>query len=124
MIEAWQLKGPAVRQLSNLYFGVVYFMQNIVLAFGAGMLFLRSGRAWKSIYGSIFLSATVYAFGTLLLDREIFHSSYHTSGISDAAIVAAMMFFVGIGLQEPAPAPSIRVDESVMSGSSICQGRL
>ncbi len=60
----------------------------------------------------------------LLLDREIFHSSYHTSGISDAAIVAAMMFFVGIGLQETAPAPSISVEESVMSGYSIWQGRL
>ena len=124
MIEAWQLKGPAVPQLSNLYFGVLYFMQNIVLAFGAGILFLRSGRAWKSIYGSIFLSATVYAFGTLLLDREIFHSSYHTSGISDAAIVAAMVFFLGAGLQETAPAPSPSVEGSVMSGYSIWQGRL
>jgi len=124
MIMAWQLRALAVPQLSNLYFGVLYFMQNIVLAIGAGILFFRAARAWKSIYGSIFLSAIIYAFGTPLLDLQVFHSSYHTRGISDVAIVAAMVFFVGIGLQETAPAPSISVQESVMSGYSIWQGRL
>jgi signal transduction histidine kinase len=122
MIVAWQTRLMMLPELSNFYFSILYFAENIVLASGAAILFLRSGRGWKNIYGSMFFSATLYAAGALLLDRLTLHVPNRVSVISDALIVAALLLFAGVGI-ERAAAPPAAGEEALMTNYGVWQGR-
>jgi signal transduction histidine kinase len=122
MVMAWQTSSMPLPELSDFYFSILYFAENIVLAAGAGFLFCRSGRGWKTIYGILFLSATLYAAGALIRDRLLLDASSHSGAISDAMIVAALLLFAGVGI-ERAPIPASGAEDSAMSGYSVWQGR-
>jgi signal transduction histidine kinase len=122
-IMAWQTRLVTEPELADFYFRILYFTANGVLAAAAAILFFRSGRGWKNIYGSISLSAALYAVGALLRDRPDFHVSDHAGLVSDALIVAALLIFGGVGM-ERATAAAACGEESAMSGYSVWQGRL
>ncbi|HTD23356.1 MAG TPA: ATP-binding protein [Terriglobales bacterium] len=122
MITPWQLGMISVPQLSGFYFNVLYFVENAALATGAGILFLRSARECKKIYGGIFLSATLYTFGSLFMDWHAIHRPYQAGSVPDVLIVAAMLVFAGIGL-EGAASPYRSLEESVMGVHSVWPAR-
>src|SRR5579859_28239 len=122
MIMPWRVGEGAISQLADFYFRALYLVENIALAAAAGFLFFRPVRAWKKIYGSIFLYATVYAVGSSLVDLQVFHLPY-SRNISNVPIVAAMFFFVSIGLQETA-SPLGATDEMAATDYSVWTARL
>ena len=122
MIMPWRFEEVSLPESSDFYFRVLYCVENTVLAIAAGFFFLRSARAWKKIYGSIFLYATVYAFGSSLVDFKLFHLPY-SGNITNVPVVAAMFLFMSIGLQETA-SPSGMTDEMAATCYSVWTARL
>src|SRR5581483_5203729 len=122
MVLPWRLEEILVSQLSDFYFRVLYLVENIALAAAAGVLYFRCARGWKKIYGSIFLYASVYAVGSSLVDLQVFHLPY-SRNLSNVAVVAAMFFFVSIGLQQTASPPGV-ADEMAAAVYSAWTARL
>jgi signal transduction histidine kinase len=105
MVMPWRVAEGPISGIADFYFKALYLVENVALAAAAGFLFFfRPVRAWNRIYGRFFLYAAVYAAGSSLVDLQLFHLPYSGS-IANVPVVAAMFFFVGIGLQET-PSPS------------------
>lgn len=120
MITPWRWQEFATLKLAHFYFDVLYAVENIALAVGAGVLFFRSVGAWKKIYGSIFLFAVLYAIGSA---THVFYFGRSATSINSNCTVAAMLLLVGVGLQER-PSPSRTAEDSVPARYHVWPARL
>lgn len=116
-VTPWHLGNVSIPQLSGFYFDVLYFVENAVLAVGAGALLFHSARGSRKIYGAIFLGATLYAMGALFVDWQTIHRPQPGS-ISNVLMVASMFVFAGVGLEQEV-SPYRNLEESVMGVYSI-----
>lgn len=122
VVMAWQF-GADDAARSGLYYNILYFVENIFLVAGAGLLWARTRGGWQKIYGGICLSALLYSISSFIVNQQIFRSSYYTGSLYDVPLVASMCAFIAVGLLQP-PAPVAGMEETNMAGYGAWPARL
>lgn len=117
LIAPWRLHEVADLPRSHFSYIALYSIENAVLAAWAGVVFLRSPRAWKEIYGSFFWFAIVYGVGAAVADTQILLSPVNSRSIYYVPLITAMTLLVTVGLQErrsatTAPSQLVEVGDS------------
>lgn len=77
---------------------VIYMTEKIVFLGGLAVLWTRSSRSWKILYGHLFGASLVYALSSYLANWAIGKHLYYTGSLYDIPLVASMGWFTGIGL--------------------------
>jgi signal transduction histidine kinase len=77
---------------------VIYMTEKIVFLGGLAVLWTRSSRSWKRLYGHLFGASLVYALSSYLANWAIEKHLYYTGSLYDIPLVASMAWFTGIAL--------------------------
>ncbi len=91
---------------------VSYVIENLVVAIGFGVLFLRTKGTWRTVYGHIFGSMTLYALGLLWTVVSIFHGAGYSGALTRLPMLAAFVWLGTAGILahdlsfEPEPVPN------------------
>jgi len=93
---------------------ILYLIEKIVFLGGLAMLWSRSHRSWKTIYGSWFVCTLIYSLSSYLANWAIERNVYFSGSVYDVPLAASMACVTWIGLtalqsnpvQRPAPGGS------------------
>ncbi|PYX88257.1 MAG: hypothetical protein DMG68_09055 [Acidobacteria bacterium] len=77
---------------------VIYMTEKIVFLGGLAVLWTRSSRSWKMLYGHLFGASLVYALSSYLANWAIEKHLYYTGSLYDVPLVLSMAWFTGIAL--------------------------
>lgn len=77
---------------------VIYMTEKIVFLGGLAVLWTRSSRYWKIMYGQLFGASLVYALSSYLANWAIEKHLYYTGSLYDIPLVLSMGWFTGIAL--------------------------
>ena len=122
VVIPWQYVHP-VESTYGSSFDVLYVCEQLVLALGLILVWRRSGGAWRSIYSQLFGLTLLSCVGSLMANEAIDYHIYYTGSLFDVPLVAAMAWFVRIGLfarEVPKQTPA----EDVATGHGIWKARL
>lgn len=122
VVIPWQYVHP-VESTYGTSFDVLYVCEQLVLALGLILVWRRSGGAWRSIYSQLFGLTLLSCVGSLMANEAIDYHIYYTGSLFDVPLVAAMAWFVRIGLfarEVPKQTPA----EDVATGHGIWKARL
>jgi hypothetical protein len=79
-------------------FDRMYVTANLAFVVSAGILWLQARGKWKTIYAHLFFAGALYAVASYLASYAINLNRYYTGSLYDVPLVAAMLWFAGIGL--------------------------
>src|SRR5579864_2670815 len=123
VVIPWQY----VYSLDSAYgssFDVLYACEQLVLVFSLGLVWRGSKGNWRSIYGQFFGAALLYCISSIAASEAIDFHLYYTGSLFDLPLVAAMGWFVAIGLTARRLAP-MNCDQEVPAHShGIWKARL
>ena len=77
---------------------VIYLTEKIVFLGGLAVLWTRSSRSWKILYGHLFGAGLVYGLSSYLANWAIEKHLYYTGSLYDIPLVLSMAWFIGIAL--------------------------
>lgn len=77
---------------------VIYMTEKIVFLGGLAVLWTRSSRSWKIMYGHLFGASLVYALSSYLANWAIEKHLYYTGSLYDIPLVLSMGWFTAIAL--------------------------
>ena len=92
--------------LREIRFEAFYFPENLFLIAALGVLALRAGAPWKSVYRHLLGASIVYALGSLAENLVLAQRGY-APGFLDLPCTAAGMWFVGAALRGRTLAPEL-----------------
>ena len=97
IVIPWQYVSPNVGVYGHS-FDILYACEQVVLMAGVGLVWKQSQGAWHDIYGQLFKAAFFYSVGSILACVAIDFNRYYTGSLYDVPLVAAIAWFVGVGL--------------------------
>jgi len=89
---------PGDLGIYNFSFNMADAIGNQLLAVATGIAFFRERGVWRPVYRIFFLSVTIYALASDLINVEIDLGGYYTGSLYDVPLIAAMAGFVCLGL--------------------------
>jgi len=114
IIMPWQFTEVQAIGLAGQYYSILYFIENLVMIMIATRMWTRATGPWHTIYGYILLSGLFYALCSVMINLSIHGSAllgtYYTGSLYDVPLVAAMCFFVLVGLEKPIPESAAQVE--------------
>jgi signal transduction histidine kinase len=105
----WKLVMPD-QQLFHSRDLTSYLIENIVVAAGFGLLFLRTSGSWRTVYGNLCGASTLYVVGMFAANYG--HVSQHVSGLMRLPMLASFVWLGTTGIIahgltfEPEPIPT------------------
>jgi signal transduction histidine kinase len=95
---------------------VSYVIENLVVAIGFGVLFLRTKGSWRTVYGHIFGAMALYALGLLWTAVSIFHGAAYSGALTRLPMLTSFVWLGTAGIlahdlafdPDPAPNPARR----------------
>ena len=122
IVIPWQYVYP-VEATYGTSFDVLYVCEQFALGMGLILVWRRSTGVWRGIYGQLLGLTILSCAGSLMANQAIDLHIYYTGSLFDVPLVAAMAWFVRIGLfarevQQRTPA------EEVATGHGIWKARL
>jgi signal transduction histidine kinase len=122
VVIPWQYVSPN-QTFYDVSLNVLYEVEQISLLAGFALLVMSSTGPWKAIYRHFMLAASLYAFGSAILNQAIAKHTYYTGSLFDLPLVGAMLWFVMAGTLalelKPEPSP-----ESGSGSRSVVASRL
>jgi diguanylate cyclase (GGDEF)-like protein len=97
IVIPWQYLHPA-DYWYGLSFNVLYTCEQLVLGLVLIRVWYRSAGVWRALYHELFGAALLACLGSLIANQAIDFHVYHTGSLFDVPLVAAMAWFVRIGL--------------------------
>jgi diguanylate cyclase (GGDEF)-like protein len=97
VVIPWQYVWPN-KVLYGRSFDVLYFLEHFVFVGCAAAVWLRSTGPWKTIYGTLFGAALLYAFSSVTASVAIDFGKYYTGSIYDTPLVISFLWFAAVGL--------------------------
>jgi signal transduction histidine kinase len=97
VVSPWIYAAPSEGQY-NFNYDMVTNIQNMVILGGLGMLWLRAGRAWRTVYAHLFGGAALYALSSLTINVAISSHRYSTGSLYDLPLVSSFLWMALAGL--------------------------
>jgi len=105
-------------------FDLLYVSEELVLAAGLIFVWRRSRGIWRSIYFQLFVATLLYCVASLAASEAIDLHLYYTGSLFDVPLVAAMAWFVRIGVVARDAEEQIVPELSPAGGYGIWKARL
>jgi signal transduction histidine kinase len=97
VVSPWIYAAPSEGQY-NFNYDMVTNIQNMVILGGLGMLWLRAGGAWRTVYAHLFGGAALYALSSLTINVAISSHRYSTGSLYDLPLVSSFLWMALAGL--------------------------
>lgn len=97
VVIPWQYVSPNVLTYGT-NFDMLYACELIVVVVAAAWFWRVSRGSWRAIYSNVVKAALLYAAASMLAGVAIDRGQYYTGSLFDVPLVAAMAWFVGLGL--------------------------
>ena len=131
VVLPWMYAAPSLG-LYNYTYNVVTNIQNMVVVISLGILWLRSGGAWKIVYAHLFGAATLYMLSSLAINVGSDNGEYYTGSLYDLPLISSFMWFALAGVvayqnRERLDAPfqaEIEADGDAKRGESVWAARM
>jgi signal transduction histidine kinase len=131
IVLPWMYAAPSLGPYNHTY-NVVTNIQNMVLVLSLGLLWMRTGGPWKTIYANLFGGAALYMLSSLALNVASDRGEYYTGSLYDLPLISSFLWFALAGViayQNRAllDAPFQGVDESSVEtarGESVWAARM
>jgi len=97
-------------RVSNLY-----WVENLILLIGLGVLWLRTTGDWRRVYAQLFYASALYTASSLTINVAILTGKYRTGSLYDIPLIASFVWFgtAGLAAFRKAPAPEATPAEAV-----------
>jgi signal transduction histidine kinase len=82
----------------NYNYNVVTNIQNLIIVFGFGILWLRTRGAWRTVYANLFGAATLYMLISVALDVASDMGEYYTGSLYDLPMISSFLWFAFAGV--------------------------
>ncbi len=105
-------------------FDVLYLSEHLVFLLGLALVWRRSAAPWRTIYGQLFGAALLYAISSIAASVAIDLHLYYTGSLYDVPLVAAMAWFVGVGLMAQRLLRESQLTNTTAAGRGIWAARL
>lgn len=120
VVLPWMYAAPSLG-MYNYTYNVVTNIQNMVVVVSLGVLWLRSGGTWKTVYANLFGGAALYMLSSLAINVANDSDVYYTGSLYDLPLVSSFMWFALAGViayqeRDKLDAPSEAPDESDTEG--------
>jgi len=120
VVLPWMYAAPSLG-MYNYTYNVVTNIQNMVVIVSLGVLWLRSGGAWKTVYANLFGGAALYMLSSLAINVASDSGVYYTGSLYDLALVSSFMWFALAGViayqnRDKLDAPPEAADEADTEG--------
>jgi signal transduction histidine kinase len=93
----WIYATPSLAQYDHNY-NLVTNIQNMVIAAGFIVFWLRSKGAWRTVYAHLFGAATVYMLIALVIDVGTDTGEYSTGSLTDIPLLSCFFWFALAGV--------------------------
>jgi signal transduction histidine kinase len=77
----------------NFSFDLLSNIQNLVIVGGLGLLWLKTNRAWRTVYANLFGAAAVYMLSSLTINAAISAKKYSTGSLYDLPLISSFFWF-------------------------------
>jgi diguanylate cyclase (GGDEF)-like protein len=123
VVIPWQYVHPA-EIVYGRSFDLLYVSEELVLAGGLFLVWRRSQGAWRNIYFHLFAATLLYCVASLIASEAIDLHLYYTGSLFDVPLVAAMAWFVRIGVLAYKGNREAPPEHAVPQGFGIWKARL
>ena len=123
IVIPWQYVHPA-ESTYGVSFDILYTCEQLVLGLGLIRAWYRSTGIWRAIYREFFAAALLSCGGSFLANEAINLHLYYTGSLFDVPLVAAMAWFVRIGLMAREASTRTPAEEVEVQGHGIWKARL
>src|ERR1700730_310608 len=131
VVLPWMYASPSLG-VYNYTYNIVTNIQNMVVVISLGILWLRSGGAWKIVYAHLFGAATLYMPSSLAINVGSDNGEYYTGSLYDLPLISSFMWFALAGVvayqnRERLDAPfqaEIEADGDAKRGESVWAARM
>jgi signal transduction histidine kinase len=93
----WKVISPN-RQLFHANDLISYLIENLVVAAGFGVLFLRTRGAWRTVYGNLFGASTLYVSGLFLENIPAFQQIRYAGTLLRLPMLSAFVWLGTTGI--------------------------
>jgi signal transduction histidine kinase len=93
----WKVIAPNPRLFHSRDFAA-YLIENLVVAIGFGVLFLRTRGSWRTVYGHVFGAATLYVTGMCLADMALHHMLPYYGGLIRLPMLTSFVWLGTAGI--------------------------
>jgi diguanylate cyclase (GGDEF)-like protein len=105
-------------------FDALYLCEHLVFLLGLALVWRRSAAPWRTIYRHLFGAALLYATSSIAASVAIDFHLYYTGSLYDVPLVAAMAWFVGVGLMARRLLQESQPTKGTTAGHGIWAARL
>ena len=131
IVLPWMYAAPSLGPYNHTY-NVVTNIQNMVLVLSLGLLWMRTGGPWKTIYANLFGGAALYMLSSLALNVASDRGEYYTGSLYDLPLISSFLWFALAGViayqnREALDLPFQGMDESSVEtarGESVWAARM
>jgi diguanylate cyclase (GGDEF)-like protein len=123
VVIPWQYVCPA-NSTYGVSFDILYTCEQLVLGVGLIRVWYLSSGVWRGIYREFFGAALLGCAGSLVTNEAIHLHLYYTGSLFDVPQVAAMAWFVRIGLLAREATTRSRPEDVAGRGHGIWTARL
>ncbi len=93
----WQYVAPNVALYGKSY-DQLEGLENLLLAVGMAVLFLRAKNEWRRVYGNLCGAALLFAIGVYVINLAIDRGDYYTGSAYDLPVVVSLVWFGTTGI--------------------------
>jgi diguanylate cyclase (GGDEF)-like protein len=105
-------------------FDVLYLCEHLVFLLGLALVWRQSVEPWRKIYRHLLGAALLYAVSSIAASVAIDFHTYYTGSLYDVPLVAAIAWFVGVGLMAKKLSQESRPTKTIAARHGIWAARL
>ena len=79
-------------------FTQLYWVENLILLIGLGVLWLETKGSWRRVYAHLFYASAMYSASSLTINVAILRGEYSTGSLYDIPLIASFVWFGTAGL--------------------------
>jgi signal transduction histidine kinase len=122
VVIPWQYIAPD-EALYGFSYDHLEGVENLLLAVGLAVLFVRSRGTWRHVYGQLCGAATLFAAGVYVINRAIDRHTYRTGSFFDVPLIAAFVWLGATGIRARRLAGPAAAVSDPMRDTSLWPGR-
>ncbi|MGB8473531.1 MAG: HAMP domain-containing sensor histidine kinase [Candidatus Acidiferrum sp.] len=96
IVLPWMYAVPSPAEYNYNYI-LLHNIENLVIVFGFGYLWLRSAGAWRVVYAHLFGASTMYMLSSLTINVALEFNRYYTGSLYDIPLVSSFLWFALAG---------------------------
>jgi signal transduction histidine kinase len=96
VVLPWMYAAPSLGDYNHTY-NVITNVQNLVVVFALGFLWMRTKGAWKAVYAHLFFASTLYTLSSLAINVGVDSGAYYSGSLYDVPMISSFFWFALAG---------------------------